>query len=755
MMNREKSTSRAKPTTWFRGLHRISLLVILLASSYGWQSVLLGAPQDSERKIARAVRVEESPKIDGDLDEAIWQGVPTITEFTQRDPAEGEPATEKTSVQIIYNDTAIFFGVICFDSEPEKILATERARDGGGASSVWDDAFLSDDTFEIILDTFHDHQGGFLFRTNPLGTKFDSWITDEGRRVNSSWDERWNVATRRTEVGWTIEIEIPFKAMRMPDDKEQVWGIDFKRNIRRKNEEASWSNYRRDFSFVQVSQAGDLVGLENIHSEHRLRIKPYLTGGASRIFNRGVPETDHLFDAGLEDLKYLLTPSLTLDFTVNPDFAQVDVDDAVSNLTRFRVFFPERREFFLENANLFDFGPATGEADFRPPELKLFHSRTIGLSEDGEPIDIIAGLKLTGQLAGLDLGFTNVQTDDFEEIPEEFPGSNFTVARVRKKLLSRSVVGAMFTNRQSSLEGDYNRTFGLDSNFVFFKNLHLGSFLAKSETPGLEQDDWAAQPLRIAWETDFLLASADHIIIGRNFNAEMGFVPREDMKQSLLEFAIRPRPDNSWIRQLEFLSSLRYITDQEDVLETREQEVGFRINLQSGDTFRIGYTRGFEYLDEGFLLRRLVPVPPGRYWSHTYSVNFNTYRGRKVFAWVSYQRENGFWGGNRTSMTVNPRIKVSQNLSFQLQYKLDDVKLPWGEFSSRVSNIRINYNFTNNWLTTTTLQHDNIRDLVNINFRLNWIYRPGDDFFLVFNQTRNSDLTDRAIILKLTHSFEF
>ncbi len=733
------------------GVQRISLLVILLGSSCGWQSVLLGAAQGSERKVARAVRVEESPKLDGYLDEAVWERVPAITEFTQREPTEGEPATENTSVKIIYTDTAIYFGVICYDLEPEKIQATERARDGGGAESVWDDAFLSDDTFEFILDTFRDHQGGFLFRTNPLGTKFDSWITDEGRRVNSSWDERWNVAAQTTEVGWVAEIEIPFKSLRMPKDEEQVWGIDFKRNIRRKNEEVSWSNYRRDFAFVQVSQAGDLVGLHDLSSELRLRIKPYLTGGASRVFNRGQPETDHLFDVGLEDVKYRLTPGLTLDFTVNPDFAQVDVDDAVSNLTRFRVFFPEKREFFLENASLFDFGPAQAGADFRGPELKLFHSRTIGLSEDGEPIDIIAGLKLTGQLAGLDLGFTNVQTDDFEETPK----NNFSVLRVRKKLLGRSIVGAIVTNRQSSLEGDYNRTFGLDSNFVFFKNLHLGSFLAKSETPGLEEDDWAAQPLRIAWETDFLLASADHIIIGRNFNAEMGFVPREDMKQSSLEFAIRPRPAISWIRRLEFTSSLRYITDQEDVLETREQDVGFRMHFQSGDAFRMGYARGFEYLDEGFDLRRLVLVPPGTYRVHRYSANFSTYRGRKVSAWVSFRRENGFWDGNRTSMTVNPRIKWSQNLSFLLKFTLDDVKLPWGQFSSRVSNIRINYNFSNNWLTSTTLQYDNIRDLVNVNFRLNWIYRPGDDFFLVFNQTRNADLTDKAIILKFTHSFEF
>jgi len=749
--------NRPRTTTLFREVHGISLLVILLGSNCGWQSVLLGAPQGSERKVAQAVRVEEPPKLDGDLDEAVWQRVPAITEFTQRDPTEGEPATENTSVKIIYTATAIYFGVICYDSEPEKILAKERARDGGVASSVWDSAFLSDDTFEIILDTFRDHQGGFLFRTNPLGTKFDSWITDEGRRVNSAWDERWTVAARRTEVGWVAEIEIPFKSIRIPNEKEQVWGIDFKRAIRRKNEEVSWSNYRRDFSFVQVSQAGDLVGLRDLSNELKLRIKPYLTGGASRIFNQGQPETDHLFDAGLEDVKYRLTPGLTLDFTVNPDFAQADVDAAVSNLTRFRVFFPEKREFFLENASLFDFGPKEGQGDFRPPALKLFHSRTIGLSEDGEPIDIIAGLKLTGQLAGLDLGFTNAQTDEFLEITDSdfTPGSNFTVARVRKKLLSRSVVGAMFTNRQSGLEGDYNRTFGLDSNFVFFKNLHLGSFLAKSETPGLEEDDWAAQPLRIAWDTDFLLASAEHLIVRRNFNAEMGFVPREDMKQSLLEFAVKPRPASSWIRQLEFVSSLNYITDQDDVLETREQEVGFRMRLQSGDVFRTSYTKVFEYLDEGFLLRRLVPVPPGTYRSHRFSANFNTYRGRKFNGWFSYQREKGFWAGNRTTITVNPRVKWSQNLSFDWQIRLDDVKLPWGEFSSKVSNFRISYNFTNNWLTTTTLQHDNIKDLVNVNFRLNWIYRPGDDFFLVFNQTRNSDLTDRAIILKLTHSFEF
>ncbi len=697
-------------------------------------AVAQGGP---DRKIARAVRVEGSPQLDGDLSEGLWRRAPAISEFPQRDPQEGEAATEKTEVKIIYNDTAIFFGVICFDSEPERIIANERARD---------DQLQSDDTFEIILDTLYNRQDGFLFRTNPLGTKFDSWITDEGRRENRNWDERWRVAARRNEAGWVVEIEIPFNSIRMQDQEDQVWGIDFKRNIRRKNEEAIWSNYSRDFDFNEVSQAGELVGLKDISSEHRLRIKPYVTGGASRVFTRGVPETDHLFDAGLEDLKVQLTPSLTLDFTANPDFAQADVDQQIVNLTRFSVFFPEKREFFQENASVFDFGPGGFSR-----ELRLFHSRTIGLSDSREPIDILAGVKLTGQLKGLDLGFINAQTDDFEGTP----GSNFTVARVRKKLLSRSVVGAMVTHRQSGQQDDYNRTFGVDGNFVFFKNLHLESFFAGSQTPGLEENTWIARHLKIAWETDFLSTSAEHTIVGRNFNAEMGFVPRKDMNNTLFEFEISPRPQSEWIRQFDLGAELRYITNQDDVLETREQEVQFGVAFESGDVVVFSYTKILEFLVEGFRLRGRIPVPPGSYRSHNFQLQFRPFRGRKVSGFFQFQREVDFWDGERTTLNLNPSIKWSKNLSFDIQYRLDDVVLPGGEFSSSVSNIGINYNFTNNWLTTTTLQYDNLSDLFNIHFRLNYIYRPGDDLFVVFTQTRRSDLTDRALIVKFTHSFDF
>ena len=694
---------------------------------------------------AQAHRVEDAPVIDGDLSDPIWAGSEIISNFSQRNPQEGEPATEKTEVRIIYNEQSIFFGVICYDSEPDGIIATERSRDGGSGGDRWDSAFQGDDSFEIILDTFHSQQDGFLFRTNPLGTKFDSWITDEGSRTNSSWDELWNVAATRSEAGWTAEIEIPFQSIRMPDDEEQVWGIDFKRNIRRKNEEVVWSNYRRNFDFVQVSQAGDLFGLREISSEHRLRIKPYATAGVSRVFQDGVPDTQHLFDAGLEDLKYQLNPSLILDFTVNPDFAQAEVDEQVSNLTRFSVFFPEKREFFQENASIFDFGPG----GFRP-ELKLFHSRTVGLSEDREPIDIIAGLKLTGQIRGLDVGIFNAQTEEFEETP----GSNYSAVRLRKKVLPRSNIGVMMTNRQSRMEDDYNRTLGVDSSFVFFENLSLDSFFAVSQTPDLEEDEWAVRPLRVSWDTDFLSTGAEHTIIGRNFNAEMGFVPRTDMKKSTADFMISPRPGSEMIRQLDFSANLNYITNQENVVETRDQEVAFRINFESGDRMRFGYTRTFEFLDEGFRLRGQIPVPAGTYDGSRWSVNVNTYRARRFSGWFQFQREF-FWDGNRTSFNLNPQIRWSDSLAFQIQYRWDDLKLPGGELSSKISNIRINYNLSNDWLTSTTLQYDSVDDLFNANFRLNWIYQPGDDLFLVFTQTRRSDSTDRAVILKFTHSLDF
>lgn len=721
---------------WTERKLRAGVALCLFPIACSFPSASAHQQENSTSKLARAVRVNESPKIDGNLIEHLWNEALSIGDFLQREPNEGTPATEKTEVKIIYNDKAIFFGVICYDSQPDKIIARERGRD---------DSLGSDDTFELILDTFHDHQSAFLFRTNPLGTQFDSWITDEGRRENRDWDERWEVAAKITEIGWIAEIQIPFKSIRTSDKAEHLWGIDFRRNIRRKNEEAAWSNYRRNFNFSEVSQAGHLIGLADIPSGLKLRLKPYVVSGAARLFRLGQFSTENLSNFGLEDVKYRITPSLTLDFTANPDFAQTDVDEQVANLTRFPVFFPEKREFFQENAGIFDFGSGGAR-----PELRLFHSRRIGLSERREPIDIIAGIKLTGQLAGLDLGFMNMQTDDFAGEP----GSNFTVLRLRKKLLSRSVVGGIVTNAQPA-NGNHNRTFGLDANFVFFKNLHLEGFVAKSQTPGNIGDDWAARPLRVFWRSDFLFANAEYMTIQRNFTAELGFVPRLDMKKSVAEIELKPRPPMNLIRQFIFGSRVRYISNQDNRLETRDQDFSFETVFASGDELKIGYSRNFEFLERGFLLRGKIPVPAGSYRSEIFSVNFDAFSGRKLSGFFQLRRENGFWGGRNTALELSPEIRLSENLSFEVEYELDMIKLPQGELTSNVINHRFNYNFNNRWLTSTTIQYDNVDDVFNINFRLNFIYRTGDDFFLVYNQTRRSGVTERALILKLTYSFDF
>jgi len=353
----------------------------------------------------------------------------------------------------------------------------------------------------------------------------------------------------------------------------------------------------------------------------------------------------------------------------------------------------------------------------------------------------------------LDLGFINMQTLDDDR--EGTPGSNFSVLRVRKRFLSRSNVGALVTNRQSSLEDDYNRTFGVDGNFVFFDNLHVESFFVSSQTPGLEENTWATRPFQISWQTDLLTANVEHMIIGRNFNAEMGFVPRADMNQSLLEFQVNPRPSSEWIRRFEIGGNLRYLSNQDDVLETREQTLRFGLALESGDSLQFSYAKAFEFLEDGFLLRERILVPPGSYRSNRFQAQVSSYPGRRVSGFFQVQRENDFWDGDRTTLSLNQSIKWSQNLSFDIEYRLDDIVLPGGEFSSSVSDVGINYNVSNQWLTSTTVQYDNLEDLVSINFRLNYIYRPGDDLFVVYNQTRRSDLTDRKLILKFTHSFAF
>jgi hypothetical protein len=691
--------------------------------------------------------MEEAITVDGEFKEAAWNLAKPITDFLQKDPREGEPASESTEVRILYSNRSIYFAIHCKDAAPSSIRATELRRDN---------EFNNDDAFSLVLDTFHDRRNAFLFRVNPLGTQYDALLTDEGRINDVNWDEKWSSAARITADGWVAEIEIPFKSLRTSGAEQQVWGVDFERIIRRKNEFTYWSNWHRGFTFVQVSRAGTLAGLKNLDSGLKLRIKPYVKTELAHI-SGALPietDTDSLSDIGLDDLKWRVTPDFTADFTVNTDFAETEVDAQVLNLTRFPVFFPEKREFFVEGAGIFDYGPGGGAAS----EMKLFFSRRIGLSPDPEraTIPIIAGGKLTGKSHGWTMGLLDVQTDSFRRTRKR----NFSVLRVKKDVLARSNMGFIATNRDSTASGDpYNRGIGVDANFFFLDHLSVQGFLTSTFSPGKEKDHWAGR-WRAYWDSDFWFANAERLTIQRNFNPEMGWLPRGDMQKNRFQFDLKPRPGIEGIRQVFFRSTVDYITNQTGDLETRNQDFTFETAFESGDRTMVRYSHLMDRIKRPFRIQS-VSVPLGDYAWDTMLFRFTPATQRRLSGDMSLKREWGFYGGDNTEINWTPVWKATKQLSFSPSYQFNRVKLPGGKFTSHLINSQVNYAFNNKWLTSGTVQYSNLANLTVVNFRLDYIYRAGDDLFLIYNRSQvlESDSTTRqtnqAIIAKLTHSFDF
>ena len=533
------------------------------------------------RKRIRAVRTELPVTVDGNLDEPAWQQAEVALGFIQRDPSEGEPSTEQTEFRILYTPDTLYIGVICYDSDAGGILATERRRD---------DTLENDDIISIVLDTFHDHRNAFLFRTNPLGAQYDALVTDEGRTINEEWDEQWNVTSQITSVGWIAEFAIPFKSLRVYEENGAGWGLDLERVIRRKNEQSYWNNYQRGFNLQNVSQAGHLQGIENIETGMRLRVKPYLLGRVSQAVRRESPPSNQFgssysndYEIGMEVMKYRITPSLTADLTWNTDFAQTEVDDQQVNLDRFSIFFPEKREFFLEGAGVYEFGLARSEAI---TDLKLFHTRTVGLSEGTEriPIPITAGARITGNLKGFTLGLMNVQTDSLGS--QNIAENNYSMLRVKRNVLSRSYIGGFFLNREFGGSADFNRIYGLDANFIFYEYLTVSGLWAKSSEPeneNREGRDWVSNGT-VKWEDDFWLAGTDYVFIEPDFRNDLGFVPRKNMRRITPYFGIKPRPKSGPIRQINLNYRHDYVTDRDWEVQTKTLHYNAGLDFQSGDS---------------------------------------------------------------------------------------------------------------------------------------------------------------------------
>ena len=742
----------------------LPLLCALVSSSGHAQFTERTVTETHGEKTITATRTESPVVIDGTLDEPSWQKAPVSQGFVQKDPNEGEPATEKTEFRLLYNATTLYIGVVSSDRRADRILATEQRRD---------DRLESDDTVTIVLDTFHDHRNAFLFRTNPLSTQYDALITDEGtnealstdegnddgnndegNNVNESWDEKWEVASQVSPDGWTAEFAIPFKSLRMGGNDKQVWGLDLERVIRRKNELTYWNGFERGFNLEHVSQAGHLEGLEDTEMGMRMRVKPFVVGGFSQSSDRSGSKFRNASDFGMEVMKYRITPSLTADITWNTDFIEGEIDRLQVNLTRFPNFFPEKREFFQEGAGAFQFG---NTKRVKTRELLLFHSRRIGLSPSRRAtVPITAGGRITGKLQGFTLGMLNVQTGALPS--ESIPPSNYGVLRVKRDVFSRSTVGAFLVSREKAGSSDFNRVYGMDGKFVFRKHFTIDGFLAQSAEPGEVEENWVASA-NAKWDSDFLLVGMEYLSIDPNFRDDLGYIRRKDIRRFTPSLEFRPRPDIRWIRQIEFSGRWDYLVNQKNRLAERIDNYQFQITFQSGDVLRIvPLQHFFDKVDKRSRIKG-IRIPAGDYAWNSYSVRFQGFRKRKLAGSVSFTHSYGYYEGDLYKWSVSPVLKLNKSLSVNVSYKISYLTLPGGTSPSHTVDARINYVFNKQWLTSTILQYDKSKSFAGLHFRLNYIFRSGDDFFLIYNEGRRGGSQrgqkDRILQAKFTYSFDF
>ncbi len=712
-----------------------------------------GSSTPSSAKFMRATRTASGPVLDGVLDDEAWDAAEVISDFVQREPQERGTPSERTEARVLYDDEHLYIGFVLYDSDPGAIRATQLRRDSlrirlpgvrrnSGAGS--------DDIVSVVLDTFHDHRNAFLFTVNALGTRSDATIRNE-REVNQDWDERWEAAAQITDRGWEAELAIPWSILRYSGDNP-TWGLDFRREIRRTNEEIIWSNSSLDYSFIAVSQAGELQGLTGLTLTERFRLRPYVTGAASSLEQRDDPISERNTELGIEDLKIKLTSNLTSQFTYNTDFAQVEVDEQRVNLTRFSLFFPEKREFFLEAANNFTFGNTAGRFGL-PPPTRLYFSRRIGLADDGTPLPIDFGGKLTGKMGRGNLGLQHVRTGDSPLAP----GRAYTALRWRQDILARSSVGAYFSNVEGGA-GDFNRVFGVDASFILYDHLNISGFAAQSQDDEVDGDAWIGE-VRAIWQTDLWEAEAQIVQIDEDFRTELGFIPRTDIVKRTVAGRWKPRPAARWLRQIDINGYLDHTINHAGERVARQSGVFMRFGMESGDSFTAGFRTNFDRLEAPFEVSPDVIVSADDYEFIEWSVGYQTYPGRKLSGGFSIL-SGGFFDGMLTRVSPRATLRLNESVSLRPSYSFNYVKLPGGTFSVHLARLRAEVSFSERWLTDALVQYSSADEDFSVFARLRYLYRPGDNFYLVYRQNRSyggefSGLDDRSLTAKMTYTFQW
>ena len=712
------------------------------------------ASEDETRVIA-AMPVRRAIVVDGVLDEAEWRDASMASGFTQSEPLTGEPATESTEVRVLFDAEHLYIGAHLRDREPHRLVVNDLKKDFSEEQQ---------DDFEVLLDTFHDRTNGYVFITNVEGARADRQVANEGREVNASWDGVWTVKTRRVDDGWVVEMAIPFKTLRYDLTAAPNWGINFARHIRRKNEVDFWAPVPRAFSLSRVSLAGELTGITHDGASRDLRIKPYTA--ARSVRETGGAQFTSTSDVGL-DLKYGVTHGLTLDLTVNPDFAQVEADEQQVNLTQFSQFFPEKREFFLENSGIFYVGDAArNNRVFAPPtpdeDMLLFFSRRIGLAPNGRQLTIPAGLRLTGSAGGFTTGALSMQT----EATPTSAASRYSVLRVRRNLMPGTDVGLIALDREGlGASSDWNRLAGLDGSIRLPANWDWNSYAVMSRKREKSGGQYTYRS-SISHEGNFFHGKAGVLEVGKGFSNDLGYFRRTDTRKYLLDIGVRPRP--SWlaplgIREMHPHVVWNYYETLAGDVAAKNLHTGYTLFLNNGGFVEYSANPNFQRIATPFTINgSIAPIPAGGYAWVDHQIKGATDLSRPLSLQYTVIM-GGLWSGRQRTQQLSLGVRPSVHLSTTVgvSHTAATLDLPRASFEALLWTTRATYSVTTNMFFDALAQYDPRAHLLNANLRFNLIHHPLSDLFVVVNQQRISTpdapgvAPGASVIVKYTQMFSF
>ncbi|MBL0169957.1 MAG: carbohydrate binding family 9 domain-containing protein [Gemmatimonadaceae bacterium] len=699
------------------------------------------------RPVMQATRTARPIVVDGTLDEAEWKSAPVLSNFVQQLPETGFPATFRTEVRVLYDQDNLYVASVNYDPSPQKAITVGLERDFVSTNS---------DIFGLVLDTFHDRRNAFLFIVNPKGAVRDEQTFNDSRNIVEAWDGIHTVKTTLQDSSWTVEMRIPLKTLRFNAQSDpQTWGINFIRRVRRVNETSYWAPLERQYRLHRMSKAGTIEGLSGLKQGRNLQVKPYAL--ASNSIGAQVPSASlgSKGDIG-GDIKYGVTPSLTLDLTINTDFSQVEVDQQIVNLTRFGVLFPERREFFVENSGSFTLGDVV-ERNYRMgaalSDFTLFNSRQIGLTADGLPIPIVGGGRLTGRVKGWELGLLDMQTQRAGATPAE----NFAVGRVRRNLFGNSDVGLLVANREATdSSGAFNRSYGVDANIRPRDNLIINTYVATSDA-SQSTSDGSAGRLSVAYRDRFWNTSVMHKRVSANFDPGIGFVRRRDFQQSYATVGVHARPRLRLIQELNPYVEADYYADFNGAAQSHQITAGLDVFFQPDGELKLEVSDWFDRLDAAFTPFAGRSIPVGRYAyrnaqaTYTSTQRYPIYGSANVKVGEYYDGTNQAFGGG---LTWRPRYDIS----FEGSYQHNDVSLKSGDFTADLAGLRIKYAKSTTLFGSAFVQYNTQTKSFVTNARLAWRYSPLSDVFLVYTERQNT-LTnvrnERSVAVKITRMVAF